>query len=331
MSFKIIDDNSEIVELAQEEVITEEVITEEVEGDVITEGEASKWNDEEVLEYIKSNPELSDKLTTRVEVQTEIPDDVKKYLEFKKETGRGYQDFLETQKDFSQENDESLVKKLIQSKNPEFSQEEINDEFTDIYGFDEDFDDEREVKKKKREYKKAISESIEYLNTMKEKYSTPLGSNESAVPQEYIDAKNNLESIRQEETSYNESNKQQVDYFLSETDKVFSEDFKGFDFKVGEETISHKISNPTEIKNFQSDVSNFFQKFLDDKGMVKNAEEYHKAIYIAMNYESVIKNIYETAKAKTIEDEVRSSKNIDMGIRSTPQELKSGFTMKIIS
>ena len=75
---------------------------------------------------------------------------------------------------------------------------------------------------------------------------------------------------------------------------------------------------------------NFFSKFLDENGLIKDAEGYHKALYVAMNYESVLKNVYETAQAKAIEGEVRNSKNIDMSIRTAPQNIFTGTKFKLV-
>ena len=75
---------------------------------------------------------------------------------------------------------------------------------------------------------------------------------------------------------------------------------------------------------------NFLGKFLDENGFIKDPEGYHKALYMAMNYESVLSNVYETARAKAIEEEVRNSKNIDMRMRNTPESLPSGMKFKLV-
>lgn len=282
-------------------------------------------SDDDVLEYLKTKEELLSKVATKSESK-ELPEDVKKYLEFKEETGRGYSDFLEYQRDFSQLDEQDVVKRYMKEMNPEFDNEDIQDEFLDAYAYDEDLDDERDIRKKTRAFKKAHADALEYFNSQKEKYAVPLGSNDTDIPAEYKSAKEFVDSIKTQE----ELSQKQSEIFLKETENLFTNEFKGFEFKVGEEVINHKPANIQSTKEAQSNVMNFLGKFLDENGFIKDPEGYHKALYVAMNYESILSNVYETAKAKTIEDEVKNSKNIDMGMRNTPDRLPSGMKFKLV-
>ena len=285
-----------------------------------------KFNsDDDVLEYLKSKEDLLSKVTTKSESEN-LPDDVKKYLEFKKETGRGYSDFLEYQTDFSQLDEQDIVKKYMKEMNPEFDSEDIQDEFLDAFAYDEDLEDEKDIKKKTRAFKKAHTDALNYFNEQKEKYAVPLGSNDTVIPDEYKSAKEYVDSIKSQE----DLAKQQNDLFMEKTNSIFSNEFKGFEFKIGDEVINHKPSNVEAVKESQSNVMNFLGKFLDEKGFIKDPEGYHKALYVAMNYESILSNVYETAKAKAIEAEVKNSKNIDMGMRRSPENISSGLKMKLV-
>lgn len=282
-------------------------------------------SDDDVLEYLKTKEELLSKVAPKSESK-ELPEDVKKYLEFKEETGRGYSDFLEYQRDFSQLDEQDVVKRYMKEMNPEFDNEDIQDEFLDAYAYDEDLDDERDIRKKTRAFKKAHADALEYFNSQKEKYAVPLGSNDTDIPAEYKSAKEFVDSIKTQE----ELSQKQSEIFLKETENLFTNEFKGFEFKVGEEVINHKPANIQSTKEAQSNVMNFLGKFLDENGFIKDPEGYHKALYVAMNYESILSNVYETAKAKAIEDEVKNSKNIDMGMRNTPDRLPSGMKFKLV-
>ena len=286
-------------------------------------------DEEKVSEYLKNNPELLNKLKPSNEV--DLGEDVKKYLEFKKETGRGYSDFLEYNQEASDLGEELLVKRMLRSSNPDLTEEELDDEFLDIFGYDEDFDDEKDIKKKQREYKKAISEATDIFNKEKEKYKVPLLVNDENVPEDYKKAKVDYDTMKSDKEAYEKAIEQQTNDFLGKTESFFSNDFKGFEFQVGEESLVHKPNSTEEVKKTQSSIANFFQKFLGDDGTLKDVGGYHKALYVAMNYESILKNVYETAKAKAIEEEVKNSKNIDMGIRPSQSTLKTnGMTMKIV-
>lgn len=282
-------------------------------------------SDDDVLEYLKTKEELLSKVTPKSEVK-ELPEDVKKYLEFKEETGRGYSDFLEYQRDFTELDEQDIVKRYMIEMNPEFDSEDVQDEFLEAYAYDEDLDDEKDIRKKTRAFKKAYADALEYFNSKKEKYAIPLGSDDIAIPEEYKSAKEFADSIKTQE----ELHQKQSEVFLAQTESLFSNDFKGFEFKIGDEVINHKPANVQSTKESQSNVMNFLGKFLDENGFIKDPEGYHKALYMAMNYESVLSNVYETARAKAIEEEVKNSKNIDMKMRNTPDSLPSGLKFKLV-
>lgn len=282
-------------------------------------------NDDDVLEYLKTKEELLSKVVSKSE-NKELPEDVKKYLEFKEETGRGYSDFLEYQRDFTELDEQDIVKRYMMEMNPEFDNEDVQDEFLDAYAYDEDLDDEKDIRKKTRAFKKAYADALEYFNSKKEKYAIPLGSDDIAIPEEYRSAKEFADSIKTQE----ELHQKQSEVFLAQTENLFSNDFKGFEFKIGDEVINHKPANIQSTKENQSNVMNFLGKFLDENGFIKDPEGYHKALYMAMNYESVLSNVYETARAKAIEEEVKNSKNIDMKMRNTPDSLPSGLKFKLV-
>ena len=282
-------------------------------------------SDDDVLEYLKTKEELISKVAPKSESK-ELPEDVKKYLEFKEETGRGYSDFLEYQRDFSELDEQDIVKRYMKEMNPEFDNEDIQDEFLEAYAYDQELDDERDIKKKTRAFKKAHADALQYFNSQKEKYAIPLGSNDVDIPTEYKSAKEFVDSIKTQE----ELSQKQNEVFLRETENLFTNEFKGFEFKVGDEVINHKPTNIQSTKENQSNVMNFLGKFLDENGFIKDPEGYHKALYVAMNYETILSNVYETAKAKAIEDEVKNSKNIDMGMRKAPERISNGVTFKLV-
>jgi hypothetical protein len=314
--------NSEVQEVVQD--VVEDVVQDEV---VLEEGNVLKFNNEdEVLEFIKSKEDLYSKVAPKSE-SVEIPEDIKKYLEFKQETGRGYEDFVNYQKDYSQVDKDVLVKMYIKENNPEFDDLDISEEFSEAFSYDEDYDDEKTVNKKSRALKKAHKEALDYFEGQKEKWNVPLEvTSNTSIPEDYKAAKEALDSLKSQE----QVSKKQSDYFLQKTDELFSNEFKGFEFKIGDDVVVQKPSNVDSVKENQKNVMNFFSKFLDENGLIKDAEGYHKALYVAMNYESVLKNIYETAYAKAIESEVRNSKNIDMSIRTTPQTISSGTKFKLV-
>ncbi len=344
--FNLLDDNGEVVQPqnTEEQQVTEEVVDEVVEEqqeEVVEveeqEGTEDEYeyididNDEDLIKYVKDNPEILNQLTPSE--QRELPEDVKKYLDFREETnGRGFSDFLEYQKDFSSMSDEDKVKKFIKENNPTYTKEDVEDVFEERYSFDEDYDDEKDIRKKKRELRKMSDDAEKYFTEQKSKWGTKLGSSEETIPEDYVQSKQQWDEYQKQQSEIAEINQDKSNFFVNETDKMFNENFKGFEFKVGEQTINHLSSNPKDISESQKDLSGFFNSFLDENGYVKDVEGYHKAMYVAMNYESILESVYETAVANHLEKESKISKNIDMGrARKSPETIKSGMKMKIIS
>lgn len=321
VQLEVQDDVQEQQKYDGEEEVVQEDVQEDAQDSVLTFN-----SDDDILEYLKSKEDLMSKVSTKNE--TEIPEDIKGYLDYKKETGRDYNDYLELQKDLSTVPEEVIIKNYIKEMNPEYTDEEVEDEFLDTYGYDEDLDNERDINKKIRSFKKSHSEALKYFDGLKEKYKAPLAvSNDAMIPEDYMQAKEFVEGLKNQE----ETSKKQSEYFLQKTNELFSNDFKGFDFKIGDEVISQKVSNIEAVKNDQSNVMSFLGKFLDENGLIKDPEGYHKALYVAMNYDSILQNVYETAKAKAIEEEIRSSKNIDMGgMRKAQENIQGGIKFKLV-
>lgn len=309
---------SEVVETPTE--VVEDVVVEDLQQEeVVIETPVEETpklvfeKDEDLISYVRSKNLID-------ENKVEIPEDLQGYLKYRQETNRSIQDYLELQKDLSTAPEEEIIKKKMKADNPEFSDEEINDEFLDTYGYDEDLDDEKDIKKKVRSYKKAYAEALEYQNKLKEQYTTKIEVQSNVqVPEDYQQLKQ-VAQVQQEQAKIASEN---LEYFNVKTNELFSNDFEGFKFKIGDNEIVHKPTSVQSVKETQSNVMNFLGKFLDESGKVRDAEAYHKALYVAMNYESILSNVYETARAKAIEDEIKSSKNINMdGLRQSPETLK---------
>lgn len=288
-------------------------------------------SNEELIDYVKNNPEVLNQLSPKE--QKELPEEVKRYLEFREETnGRSYYDFLQYQQDFSEMDSEEKVKRYIAENNPTFSKEDVEDEYKERFSFDEDIDDESDIKKKQRELKKISANADKYFDEAKEKWGKPLGSDETNIPKEYVESKKAWDEFQQQQSEVEEVNKDKSNYFMTMTEDMFHDEFKGFEFKVGEDVIQHDVNNVDEVLKSQTDLNSFFNKFLDSDGYIEDVEGYHKAIYVLQNYESIIENVYNTAIANHVKKDAEDSKNIDMGrSRKSPETIKSGLKMKIVN
>ena len=135
---------------------------------------------------------------------------------------------------------------------------------------------------------------------------------------------------------YNEEQQQakQINQdFLNKTSNYFSNDFKGFDFSVGEKKFRYSVKNPDQVAKEQNDISNFIKMLLNDKGEVIDTPGYHKAIYAAKNADTIANHFYEQGKADAVKDVMAKSKNISTQPRQTSQGevFVNGLKVKAIS
>lgn len=315
--------------------IQEEVEQEKVEQEPI-QLEEEELSEEKVLSYIgkRYNKEINsfDELMAERNVSEEIPSDVAAYMKYKKDTGRGFEDFVKLNKDFDNMDSDDLLRNYLQSINLDLDSDDIESLMED-YQYDEDLDDESFIKKTKILKKKTIGEAKKYFNQQKEQYSTPLESRGLDVSDE---EKQNFEAYKQyikEAANIDESNMRKREWFDQKTNEVFSDDFKGFDFNINNKKILFSPGNVSEIKKHHSSPQNFINKFLDENGLIKDAEGYHKSLAMAMNPDKFAKFFYEQGQADATNDVTSKMKNINMSERKTPEVNRTidGMQVKSLS
>jgi hypothetical protein len=294
--------------------------------------ESPQFGDNDVLSYLKTkfNREVNslDELFVEKPQQQELlPEDVNAFLKFKKDTGRGLEDFYRVNQDFSKVNPERLLADYMRETNPDFDDEDIAFEYESKFAYDEEMDDEKEIKRKKLALKKELGKASKYFEEQKEKYKAPLESRmEATIPAEDREALESYKQYISQSTAMQQDQAKKSEYFMNKTSELFSDEFKGFDFKVGDKEVSYKPGTPEQLKAQQTDISKFFTNFVDENGYIKDAKQYHKTIAAAMNPDAMAKFFYDMGKADAIDDSVRQSKNIDMSVRNAPQNIdKGGF------
>ena len=292
--------------------------------------------EDDVLSYIKNryNKEIKsvDDLFAEKEANDDLPEDVSAYLKYKQETGRGINDFYKLQKDIDSMDDNAVLANYYESTEEGLDSEDIKDIIEDKFSYDEDLDDEKDVRKIKLAKKRELSIAKKFLNEQKDKYNIPLESSGGGLSE---DQKEDLQAYKKSiEDSDNiaEANKKRYDYFLDKTESVFNNEFKGFEFSIGEKNISFKPGDAQELKNVQSDVNNFVNKFMDNDGLITDPVGYHKALSVAMNPDKFAKHFYEQGVAATVDNVSRKSKNINMDVRQQSQSVsKNGITIRPMS
>ena len=291
-------------------------------------------NEDEVLSYIgkRYGKEINsiDELVSQREESEPLPEDVAAYLKYKKETGRGFNDFAKLQKDYSDLSPDALLREYYTITEEGLDPEDIDD-MMDEFSIDEDIHEPTEIKKIKLAKKKEIAKAKKFLRQQQEQYKQPLESRESSASvnnDELIEYRQYLESAKAQQ----DDAIQKREWFVKKSDEVFSSEFKGFKFNIGENDVVYSPGSASELKKAQETPLNFVNKYLDSNGFIKDAEGYHKSLAVAMNPEKFAQFFYEQGKSQATDDVIRKTKNINTSERSAPEVfVKSGFQVKSVS
>jgi hypothetical protein len=294
--------------------------------------EPVELKEEDVLSYIgkRYNKQINsfDELMSERNETEKLPDDIAAYMKYKKETGRGFDDFQKLNKDFETMNPDQLLKEYLTSTQDGLDEDDI-DSLMDDYKYDEEFDDEATIKKAKIAKKKVLAEAKKYFTTQKEKYKVPL---ESSLASLSDDEKETYESYKQytkQAKTIEEENNRKRQWFDQKTSEVFDNEFKGFEFNINNKKITFSPGDASELKKNQSTPQNFISRFLDDQGLIKDAAGYHKSLSMAMHPDRFAKFFYEQGMADATEDVMRKTKNINMSERRPPEVGKTTDGMQV--
>jgi hypothetical protein len=250
-----------------------------------------------------------------VETKPEIvmPENINKLVSFMKETGGTIEDYTRLNRDYSQLDENSLLREYYKNTKPHLDHEEISFIMEDNFTYDEEADEERDIKKKKLAFKEEIAKAKSFLKETKEKYYDEIKLR-PGVTQDQQKAMDFFNRHNKEQ----EKVKRIRDNFEANTKELLNENFEGFDFNVGEKTFRYNVSNPSEVVEKQSSLSTFVKKFLNKEGEISDTAGYHKAVYAARNADTIAQHFYEQGKADAVKDVVAKSNNINAEPRSNP-------------
>ena len=303
------------------EVVEQTAVPEETQG--------AELKEEDVLSFIKNryDKDISsvDQLFAEKENNVELPEDVSAYFEYKKKTGRGIEDYVKLNRDFDSLNEDQILTEYLLATEEGIDKDDVELLMED-YSYDEELDDESDVKRAKLKKKKAIVKAKKFFNEQKEMYRQPLESSATGISEDSEEYKAYKQYVENAKTQ-SELQSRKVDFFNKETDKVLNQDFKGFKVNIDDANLLYNPGGSVqEIKKAQSTIINFINSHLTEDGLVKNAAEYHKALSAAMNPDKFARFFYEQGKAAATEDVTRKMKNINMSTRSAPEVTSKGGT-----
>jgi len=258
--------------------------------------------------------EVEEAIIESMETGKALPENIQKLVNFMEETGGDLSDYVTLNQDYSELDNHTLLKEYYKSTKPHLSSEEVDFVMEDTFAYDEDVDEDIDIKRKKLAMKEQVAQARHHLDGVKSKYYEDIksGSKLTNEQQEAIEFFNNHNEKLESDNAVRSKNKST---FLDKTDKVFNDKFKGFEYDVGDKKYRYNVNDINGVKKTQSDINNFVGKFLDKNKVMEDAAGYHKSLYTAMNSDAVAKHFYEQGKADALRDSVAKSKNIDMDPR----------------
>ena len=310
------------VEETSEAPVLEEVVEQEVEQtapNVEQEVEATQEQVEQINEELDNNPGL------------DLPENVEDLVKFMNETGGSLEDYVRLNADYSSVDDKALLKEYYKSKKKNLTDEEINFLIEDKFAFDEELDEEKDVKRKKLAFKEEVGDARDFLNGLKDEYykEVKLGSKLLPEQQEAVEFFNRYNEQQKETEKLASTQKER---FEQETNKVFNDEFKGFEFNVGEKKYRYNVKDVSAVREQQSDLLNVFGKYIENN-MLTNGRDYHKSLFAAANPDAIANHFYEQGRADAIKGVTAEAKNINMDARKTANEYvdAAGVKVRVVS
>jgi hypothetical protein len=310
--------------------------TAEAEEDVVVVGEtAPEPQAEGLIEVVEDEaedvktPDPSDQSepageeNKQVIEQRVLPENIDKLVAFMEETGGSVEDYVRLNTDYSSIDDKALLREYYKKTKPYLDGEDISLILED-FDYDSDLDEDRDIRKKKIAFKEEVTKAKSFLEKTKSKYYDEIKLR-PGVTKEQQEA---LEFFNRYQKDQELAQKQHAD-FQSTTKNFFTNEFKGFDFKVSDKTFRYGVGDVGKVAESQSNLNNFVGKFMNEDGTIKDAKGYHKAIYLATNADKIINHFYEQGKSDATREIVNKSKNPSTAPRQTQNtEFVNGIRAK---
>ena len=270
--------------------------------------------------------DLQDNIVEAIEEQketgVELPENIQKVVDFMNETSGTLEDYVKLNKNYEDLDESQLLREYYANTKPHLDEEDIDFMMEDNFLYDEDLDEERDIRRKKLARREELAKAKNHLTGLKDKYYQEIKGGARLAPEQKkaVDFFNRYTKENEAATQLAEKQSQT---FLKKTDSVFNNDFKGFDYQVGDKKFRFKVKDAPTIKETQSDINNFVKKFLDKDNQMSDAAGYHKGLFTAMNADSIANHFYEQGKADAMKTSMSNSKNVQMGARGVHEDVKT--------
>ncbi len=325
-------DDSGVVELVEDADTTEK--QEEVQPEAETQETPvlEEITEEEVKEQTEElAEEVVEAITEAQETGKAIPENLQKVVDFMEETGGSLEDYVRLNQDYSSYDDMTVLREYYKQTKSHLTSDEVEFLIEDSFSYDEEVDEERDIKKKKIALKEQVANAKSHVDGQKSKYYEEIKAGSRLTPE----AKKAMDFFNRYNKESEETQKiaeQQTNTFKLKTKQVFNDKFKGFEYNVGDKKYRFNVKNAGEVKETQSDINNFVKKFLNKNNEMSDAKGYHKSLFTAMNPDAIANHFYEQGKADAIKDSIAKSKNVSMDPRqSFSNDNTSGPKVRVLS
>ena len=331
------DDNVAKVDLSKKEEPKEEVkkeVVEEVKDEQQTEepkeeAVVEEITDEEVEQKVgETKEEVVEAIEEAKETGKPLPENIQKVLDFMEDTGGSLEEYVKLNQDYSSYDENQLLKEYYKQTKPHLTDDEISFVMEDRFSYDEEVDEERDVRRKKLALKEQVADAKSHLEGLKSKYYAEIKSGVKLTPdqQKAVDFFNRYNKEQ-------EGAQQKTDVFNKKTNEVFNNEFKGFEYKIGEKRFRFNVKDVDKVKDNQSNINNFVKPFLNKSNEMDKAKDYHKSLFTAMNADAVANHFYQQGKADAMKESVAKAKNVSMDPRQqfTGQVEAGGMKVRAVS
>jgi len=302
-----------------EQPVLEEIVDETKEDETTTEEKTVEEVKEEVVEAVEEVKQTGEPL----------PENIQKVVDFMNETGGDLEDYVKLNQDYSKYDDMTMLREYYRQTKPHLNADEVDFLIEDGFTFDEEVDDPKDIKRKKLAFKEQVASARSHMDKLKSNYYKEIKSGVKLTPeqQKAVDFFNRYNKETEESQKIAE---QQKSVFENKTQQVFNNEFKGFEYKVGDKRYRFNVNDVDNVKNTQSDINNFVSKFLDKNNTMNDAVGYHKSLFTAMNADAIANHFYQQGKADAVKETMAKAKNVDMTPRETGTVDTGGFKYKVL-
>jgi hypothetical protein len=327
------EENEQPADTNEEDTIQEKVIEETVEEttnkEEVVEESTEENNETPVLEEI-TDEEIEELAEEAQEAIAEaeatgkpIPENIQKLMDFMEETGGDLQDYVKLNQDYSKLDDNDVLYEYYKQTKPHLTTEEINFLMEDSFSYDEEMDDDRDIRRKKLALKEQVANARAHLDGQKSKYYEEIKAGSKLTPEQQK-AVNFFNRYNKDQESSQQLAKKNSEVFTQKTNNLFNDKFKGFEYNIGDKRFRFNVKDVDNVKQTQSDLNGFLAKFVDKDLSLKDAKGYHKSLFTAMNADAIANHFYEQGKADAMKNSIAKSKNVSMKPRQSHGEVEAG-------